>query len=161
VNQDGTKSEPEPVPGTERFTAPPLPRQKWVCITITRQGRRYKIYYDTKLVSTFRTINYPIDREPETTLHTGRTIISRSDKGIAMASSGYFAWPIVSSREYTSDEIAQRIDQKADTRTKPDVPQPRFTNFFQSLSGCPNGIFCFSPTGPPEDPFALWYSPFA
>ena len=39
---------------------PSIPKQKWICIAILRDGRRFDIMYDNKIVASHRLQNYPV-----------------------------------------------------------------------------------------------------
>ena len=52
----------------ETIQLPPTPVQKWVMITIARDGRQFDIYYDNALVKSQKTMFMPISRITQTNL---------------------------------------------------------------------------------------------
>lgn len=44
----------------EYIELPPIPRQKWVCITILREGRRFDVMYDNRIVASKQLEYYPV-----------------------------------------------------------------------------------------------------
>jgi len=131
----------------ETFPIKAIPLQKWVCLTISRIGRRYTIYYNTETISSFRTKYYPINSV--VTWNVGDP-----------KSSGYYAYPLVSLSSYTESDINTRISLVADTRNKPILPKPSITNLLGAFGGCPNGIFCLN-SAVSQNPINEWTSPFA
>jgi len=131
----------------ENWTVPPLPKQKWIYITISRVGRRYTLFYNNEIVASFRTINFPV-------IESNYWTIGDSN------SSGYFAFPLVSARESTKADVEERLRTFADSRNKPLLPKGRITDIFSAFGGCPNGIFCFTPQ---QDTASVnaWITPFA
>ena len=131
----------------ETFPIQGIPLQKWVCLTISRIGRRYTVYYNNQTISSFRTKFYPINSV--VTWNVGDP-----------KSSGYYAYPLVSLTSYTESDINTRISLVADTRNKPILPKPSITNLLGAFGGCPNGIFCVK-TVSSQNPINEWSSPFA
>jgi len=130
----------------------PLPIQKWIYLTISRRGRRYNIFYNDEQVSSFRTDDYP-------QMDTVRWIPGDSVSGMT----GTFAYPLLSNKESTVQDIKQRLRKFADTRYKPILPKPSITTAFSSSTwkGCPSGLFCFSSDSAPSNALDAWSSPFA
>jgi len=131
----------------ETFPIQAIPQQKWVCLTLSRIGRRYTVFYNNQTISSFRTKYYPINSV--VTWNVGDT-----------KSSGYYAYPLVSLTSYTESDIKTRISLVADTRNKPILPRPSITNLLGAFGGCPNGIFCVN-TVISQNPINEWSSPFA
>ena len=136
---------------TESFTFPPIPKQEWICVTLTRVGRRFTVYYNNKMVSSFRTVHYPIIDS----VNTWNIGVSPGNN-----SSGLYAYPYGAQYALTETEIQKQIRSVADSRNKPILPKPMIMNVFSAFGGCPNGIFCYSdPTS--SNPINTWTSPFA
>ena len=45
---------------TETITLPTIPRQKWVYLAILREGRRFDVMYDNRIVASQRLEHYPV-----------------------------------------------------------------------------------------------------
>lgn len=135
----------------ETFTFPPIPKQVWTCVTVSRVGRRFTVYYNNKMVSSFRTKYYHIS-DNSYKWQIGTTSTNNSG--------GVYAYPYAGFNALNEQEIQQRISSVADTRNKPILPKPGIKNFFNSFGGCPDGLFCFTK---PEtsNPINAWTSPFA
>ena len=131
----------------ENWVVPPLPKQKWIYITISRVGRRYTLFYNNDIVASFRTINFPV-------IESNYWTIGDSNSG------GYFAFPLVSSRESTKIDVEERLRTFADSKNMPVLPKANITDIFSAFGGCPNGIFCFTPQ---QDIASVnaWTTPFA
>ena len=135
----------------EVFPFAPIPKQQWTYVTITRVGRRFSVYYNTNLVTSFRTASYPIMTDTD-----AWNIGDPSNK-----TSGFFAYPLGANIAYTDKDIQVNSRKVSDTRNKPILPKPSIFNIFSMFGGCPNGIFCFSATDAPSNGLNAWSTPFA
>jgi hypothetical protein len=135
----------------EIFPFAPIPKQQWTYVTVTRVGRRFSVYYNTKLVVSFRTQSYPIMTDTD-----AWSMGDSSNK-----TSGYFAYPLGSEIAYTDKDIQVNSRKVSDTRNKPILPKPAITDIFSIFGGCPNGIFCFSAIDAPSNSLNAWSTPFA
>jgi len=45
---------------TEYIELPPIPNQKWICITVLRDGRRFDVLYDSRIVASKQLDYYPV-----------------------------------------------------------------------------------------------------
>lgn len=133
---------------TEEFEIPDFPQQKWVHTTIVREGRRYTVYYNGKVVASNRTTYFPVI--DSSTLKFG-------DERLV----GEFVYPKIAPTPLRQEEIQTEINTNATTRYEPIKPVD--WNFSALLNvGCPNGPFCFSVQGPPtENPLKMWETPYA
>ena len=95
----------------ETIPLPALPVQKWVMITIARDGRQFDIYYNDALVRSQKTMFMPIAKATQTNL-TG--IVSGSD-GLG----GYMANISVHPTRTTVLTVEQDYKILADTRGAP------------------------------------------
>jgi hypothetical protein len=135
----------------EVFPIAPIPKQQWTYVTVTRNGRRFSVYYNTKLVTSFRTQSYPI--------MTDTDVWDMGDS--SGKSSGYFAYPSGANIAYNENDIQANSRKVSDTRNKPILPKPMLTDIFSMFGGCPKGIFCFSAIDPPSNSLNSWSTPFA
>jgi len=135
----------------ETFTFTPIPKQQWTCVTISRVGRRFTVYYNNTMVSSFRTKYYHvIDKTYEWQIG----VSSKNNSG------GAYAYPYAGLYALNEQEIQKQMNYVSDTRHKPILPKPGITNFFSMFGGCPDGVFCYTK---PEtsNPINAWTSPFA
>ena len=136
-------------PNVETFPFKAIPLQKWVCVTLARVGRRYTVFYNNEIVSSFRTEYYPI-------IDTAVGWIVGDTK-----SSGYYAYAMGSTNSFTLDDIKSQMSGVSDSRNKPILPNPTVTSIFSMFGGCPNGIFCYTAAYGPSTGINQWSSPFA
>jgi hypothetical protein len=139
------------VVGYESFTLTNFPEQKWVQLVIVREGRRYTVYYNGRIVLSQRTINYP-------TVSSSQFIVGDSRL------TGLFALPRIVPVEYHIQDVRADLKNTSDTRHKPVSPNDKI--FPESLSfipsfGCPNGLFCFQSPQPVFNPLKSWKTPYA
>jgi hypothetical protein len=126
----------------------PLPQQQWVQIAIVREGRRYTVYYNGKVVASERTRDTPVINSSELTI---------GDPQLA----GQFALPRIAPTPMRLEEIQYDLQQTSDSKHEPYIPtQFSFPAFF-NLFGCPGGLFCFTTTTPPTGmPLKMWATPY-
>jgi hypothetical protein len=136
----------------EFLTLPPIPLQKWVMITIVKEGRRFDIYYDNKLVLSQKTDN---------NLST-----STSQEGIKCGNAGFSGYGGVFSIKpsaSTGTDIAGTYKQLTDTRGAPYIALPDSKNVtpikFPSL--CPSGGCIQAPSIRPAQPWLEWDTAYA
>jgi hypothetical protein len=128
--------------------------QKWTHVAIVKEGRRFTVYYNGRVVASRRTLHYPI-------LTTGSLLIG--DPNIK----GKYAYPTIVNVPLTQREVREQLAATSDTRHKPHVyANSGFYNSIWSnlpkVSGCPDGVFCSSTSGTPKtDPLTAWESSYA
>ena len=142
----------------ETFVLPPLPFQKWVMITISREGRRFDFYYNDQLV---------LSKQTSTVLYIPPPIptnISVGDPSLN-GSSGYFN---LYSTIQSASEIASQYTSFVTTRGSPMFDTNPLGDSLDNTSGglklpslCsldknPNG-----PINPPALPYYEWSSSYA
>lgn len=127
----------------EGISLPAIPLQRWTVITIVKDGRRFDIYYGTKLVASKVLDNYPV--APGST--DGWT-------GGAVGWKGDIGYMSVVSKAVTTAEVAADVASVVDTQN---VPFSQ-TNFFIDLPtfSCPGGNCMKMPTVVPATPFSVY-----
>lgn len=134
----------------EIIELPSLPKQKWLCIAILRDGRRFDIMYNNKIVASQRLQNYPV-------------IISNplriGDKKIA----GSAIHIIIADRRLTPTEVDRERLKYVDTNNmiiEDNTINISFPNI-RLFSQCPPGLPCDPVTKPPRDNLLQWKTPYA
>jgi hypothetical protein len=135
---------------TEIIDVPSFPTQKWVYFGLVREGRRFTVYYNGVAVTSHRTEYFPV-------VSTSSLVIGDEK------ANGRFMNPNLVGVALTSSDMKKFIDISADTREKPYEENSGILSIFSPLSfGCPDGLFCFSTSGPPRsNPLVSWKSSYA
>lgn len=130
----------------ETFPIPPFPMQKWVMLTVTRQGHRFDIYYDDTLQSSIKTTNAPYFTATNGILSD--TVV----RGIARN-------PRALNRFSRPDTVLADFRTSANTRG-----EPHSDIFPQALlsmpSLCPSGNCFAGPQVKPANPLLDWKTNF-
>lgn len=130
----------------------PLPKQKWICIAVLRDGRRFDVIYDNKIVSSQRLQNYPV---------VIGSPLSVGDKGL----SGSVIHMIISGRRLTPTEVERERLKYVDTANmviESNLIDISFPHLSLSLFGqCPPGLPCDPITKPPRSNLLEWNTPYA
>ena len=127
----------------ETFALPPLPFQKWIAVTISREGRRFDVFYNTDLVLSKRT-QYSVDHSS-----AGSAPMMGDSK-----LNGQFAF----FRVYPERLGVQRVGiEYAKVTNTNGAPQFSVNlDIFNKLNPCPNGA-CMQPiTVRPASPLYTW-----
>ena len=127
----------------ESVSLPAIPLQRWTVVTIVKEGRRFDVYYGTKLVASKVLDHYPIPPGSADAWIGG----AMGWKG----SVGYFS---VKSASMTTEDVAADVASVVDTQGVP------FTqlNFFTDLPtfSCPGGDCLKMPKVVPPNPFVIY-----
>ena len=135
---------------TETIDIPSFPTQKWVYFGLVREGRRFTVYYNGVAVSSHRTRYFPV--VSTSTLTIGDTKIN-----------GNFVDPNLIGTALNSYDMTKYRKISSDTRIKPYENESTLWSILSPFSfGCPDGLFCFSTSGPPKsNPLVSWKSSYA
>jgi len=127
----------------ESVSLPAIPLQRWTVITIVKEGRRFDVFYGTKLVASKVLDHYPIPPGLSDGWMGGAT----GWKGNV----GYFS---VKSASVTTDEVAADVASVVDTQGVPFTQM----NFFSELPtfSCPGGDCLKMPKVVPPNPFVTY-----
>lgn len=142
------QTQSRPAFSEEEIELPSLPVQKWVHFTVVREGRKYTIYYNGKIVASQRTNYYPVVNSAQLTIGDRRLL-------------GEFAFPRVAPVPYRQDEIVKDVASTSDTRYEPYI-ENKWNLIPNLFEGCPNGIWCYTTSTPPKtNPLKMWSTPYA
>jgi hypothetical protein len=129
---------------------PPIPMQKWVFIAILREGRRFDVIYDSRIVASQRLENYPVIISSP---------LSVGQKGIG----GSVIHVIVQEKRMTPTDVEKIHLTYVDSNhniletNSIDMVLP-----FPTLSAqCPPGLPCHALTTPPQNGMNQWKTPYA
>lgn len=140
----------------EIIPLPPVPKQKWVWVALLREGRRFDVIYDKRLVASQRLEHYPV------VIASPLSIGNAGMEGAAIHMK-------VNARRLTPEEVERERKTHVDTNgkvvdstqhplTQQDVP----TIPFPKLSAqCPAGLPCETVTAPPKKSLYEWKTPYA
>lgn len=140
---DGTVKE-------EMIELPPIPKQKWVFIAILREGRRFDVIYDNKIVSSERLQSYPV-------------IISSPLSVGNIGLDGSVIHVITNSSRISPNDVERERITRVDTNNMIleanwiDISLPALKLFAQ----CPSGLPCDPVTKPPSNNLVEWSTPYA
>ena len=152
TNQDANGN-PTEVSSIEFLTLPPIPLQKWVMVTIVREGRRYHVYYNNSVVLSQKTL-YNIGLSNNKPITCGNTYFN-----------GAAAMFTLTAGSVTGVDIAAKYSQLTDTSGAPYIDVSlngkKTDGAFKFPSICPPGG-CFSaPTVRPAQPWLDWDTAYA
>ncbi len=142
LRNNPTKNDTEVV--EETLVLPEIPLQKWTMVTIARDGRRFDVYYNNKLVSSKRT---------EHMIDTNSAVgpILAGDPNL----SGSVAYAEVFDRRLTQAEVAATYSRLADTNGQPYLSKSKF-DINDFLSICKDGNCLKGPSVRPSSPLLDW-----
>jgi hypothetical protein len=131
-----------------------LPEQKWMYLTILKEGRRFDIMYNneiigSKVISTVMKDSNILSAYPKIQSQAIR-IGHPSIRGTAAYVNG-------ADKRYTFEEVADEWKSRADTRGQPYLSD----SFSLPTIGCPNGLFCFTAPSGTGSMKKYWSSPYA
>lgn len=134
----------------ELIELPQIPKQKWMFIAILRDGRRYDIIYDNKIVASQRLDNYPaVISSP----------LAVGNKGL----DGSVIHVIINGKRLSPRDVERERVTHVDTNNTVlednliDMSLPGLKLFAQ----CPSGLPCDPITQPPNNNLLQWKTPYA
>lgn len=158
----------------ETMILPPIPIQKWIMLTVAREGRRFDVYYNDAIVHSQKSMYMPITDKSNT---NSQGVTSGSD-GLV----GQIAMANIYNYRLSSPEVSRTYKELADTRGSPFIGStanpvntsdpsglnPGFKSGMTLYSFLPNmsSIFCMSgdclkpPVVRPASPLQEWSSPY-
>ncbi len=151
VLSDGTSSTGGPqvqVVYEETIPLPNIPFQKWTFVTIAREGRRFDVYYNAKVVASKRT-QYVLD------LKSAYSSIIAGDTNLI----GKIAFVEYFSEKLNQNQIMEKYQANSDTTGQPNVSAPM--NIFDYLPNCEGGGCITGPKMRPTSPLLDWDTQYA
>lgn len=154
----------------EFIPLPAIPLQRWVMITVVREGRRFDIYYNDKLVASKKTTYYIAIPDDKKAIHVGNAGFK-----------GYAAFLKCMSSALHGGDVSSAYKKLSDTRGAPYVKLPeedagvvaglQMPSFtmptipsgigFQLPSFCPSGGCLTMPDVRPAQPWLEWDTDYA
>jgi len=134
----------------EIIELPQIPKQKWIFIAVLRDGRRFDIIYDNKIVASQRLQNYPV------VISSPHSI---GNTGLA----GSVIHVIVNGSRLSPSDVERERVTHVDTNNTVleansiDISFPGLKLFAQ----CPPGLPCDPITQPPSNNLLQWSTPYA
>lgn len=132
----------------ETIPLPEIPFQKWTLLTIAREGRRFDIYYNGKIVASKRTQNVVDVRAAYGPIIAG-------DPNLI----GKLAFVESFPEKLTQMQIEAKYKENADTTGQPRVSAPM--NIFDYLPNCEGGGCISGPKMRPGSPLLDWETQYA
>ena len=136
--------------GDEMIDLPPIPKQKWIFIAVLRDGRRFDVVYDDKIVASQRLEHYPaVISSP----------VSIGSKGL----SGSVIHLMISASRQSTADLERTRKSLVDTNQIIVEDNPIIGSLpTASLSAqCPPGLPCKAVSRPPINQRLQWNTPFA
>lgn len=133
----------------ETITLPHIPFQKWICLSVLRDGRRFDIMYNDKIVASKRLAYMPI-------YITSPLVFG--GPGVM----GVYNMGRVFNYRLSLADAKKELARTSDTRHKPksagnNVEMGSIFGIFK----CPGGAFCGDSTPAPKSPLEVWETPYA
>ena len=134
----------------ELIDLPEIPKQKWIFIAILRDGRRFDIIYDNKIVASHRLHNYPV-------------LISSSLSIGNAGLDGSVIHVIVNGKRLPPSNVERERKKYVDTNNTvlEDNPIDISLPGLKLFSQCPSGLPCDPITQPPTNNLLQWETPYA
>jgi hypothetical protein len=136
--------------GSELVDLPPIPKQKWIFLAILREGRRFDILYDNRIVASHRLEHYPV---------VITSPLSVGSPGL----NGSVIHVMINGKRLSPNEVERERVAHVDTNNmvmeanKINMSLPKI----EWLASCPSGLPCNPVTKPPKNNLVEWNSPYA
>lgn len=134
----------------EIIELPQIPKQKWVFIAILRDGRRFDVIYDNKIVASQRLEYYPV---------VISSPLSIGNKGL----NGSVIHIIINGTRLTPNVVERERVAHVDTNNM--VLEANSINIsfpgLKLFAQCPPGLPCDPITKPPDNNMVQWKTPYA
>lgn len=159
----------------ETLTLPAIPLQKWMFVTVARDGRRFDVYFNNTIVLSQKTLNMPISNVSNSSMNG----VTSGSPGLI----GQLALANVYNYRLSTRDVSEKYSQYADTRGRPYLNNtgnpmnlsdvggilPTYASTFTSaifgyipsLSLCPKGGCLNPPAIRPASPLYDWSTPYS
>ncbi len=132
----------------ERIEIPAIPMQKWIQLGILREGRRFDIMYNNKIIASKRLAYMPV--YATASLEMGGSQVR-----------GTFSEGRVYNYRLSLKDVQKELSSTSDTRHKPPTDTSfNIVNPFTMFS-CPGGFFCGADARQPKNALQEWQTPYA
>lgn len=129
---------------------PPIPKQKWMFIALLREGRRFDVIYQNRIVASHRLEHYPV---------VISSPLSVGNKGLA----GSVVHVLMNGKRLSPNEVERQRIAYVDTNGM--VVEDHSINMslpaIRLFGECPSGFPCDPVTKPPKNNTVEWISPYA
>ena len=134
----------------EIINLPSIPKQKWIFIAVLRDGRRFDVIYDNKIVASHRLEQYPV---------VISSPVSIGNKGL----DGAVIHVIMNDTRLSPIDIERTRLTLVDTNkiVLEDNPINISLPTISLLAECPSGLPCNPVTQPPVNQILKWSTPYA
>jgi len=143
TNNSGTQQ-------VEYVELPPIPRQKWVCITILREGRRFDVMYDNRIVASKQLEYYPVVISNE--FVAGNPILMGKVIHVVITPNRLSPSEVERQRRIYVNSNNDILESNSILMSLPS---------FKISAQCPPGLPCDNITHSPNNPFLKWQTPYA
>ncbi len=130
-----------PILWMETFSLPEFPLQKWIMLTIVRKGNVYSVYYNDRVVGSFKTENVP---------YINTTKVQLGDSSVIKGSAVYLT---VYETSLSSMDITSKYTKYTDTNGQPKLP---IFPAIKPIDLCVSGNCFEGPAVKPANPFVQW-----
>jgi hypothetical protein len=128
----------------ETFPLPEFPFQKWVMLTLSREGSTFDVYYNNQLQASIKTSHVPSFSATDVTVSSGTGL-------------GTAQWLTSSTNSVTISDVAKDYSLNTDTKGQP------LQGMLPSLTGlnlCPSGGCFKGPSVRPANPLIAWQTAY-
>lgn len=132
----------------EHIEIPAIPMQKWIQLTILRDGRRFDILYNDKMMASKRLAHMPVYTTAP--IKIGGPQIR-----------GSFREGRVFNYRLSLQDVYKQLAKTSDTRHKPPTSIDMSIGNPFAIFSCPGGFFCGADSRTPKNALQEWQTPYA
>jgi hypothetical protein len=132
----------------EKIEIPASPMQKWIQLGILRDGRRFDILYNDKMVASKRLEHMPV-------------YTTASIKMGGPRIRGSFREGRVFNYRLSLQDVYIQLSKTSDTRHKPPTSVDMSIGNPFAIFSCPGGFFCGADARTPKNALQEWQTPYA
>ena len=134
----------------EILELPSIPKQKWIFIAILREGRRFDVIYDNRIVASKLLDNYPVIISSPLSIGNSKLL-------------GKTNHIIINPTRLTPNEVERQRAVYVNTNNQvlEDNPIIDALPTIKLVAECPSGLPCNNITSPPKNKMFEWSTPYA